>query len=88
VADWLDYPEVRMRKGKWVVEPPPNSEESFGVAQTFSTLDEVFDLEARDASKYESFIKEKISSLVKSGRKFGALVMEPVILGAGGMHFA
>jgi dethiobiotin synthetase/adenosylmethionine--8-amino-7-oxononanoate aminotransferase len=77
-----------MRKGKWVVEPPQNAEESFGKAQTFSTLDEVFDLENRDSSKYESVIKETLSSLVESGRKFGALVMEPVILGAGGMFFA
>jgi dethiobiotin synthetase/adenosylmethionine--8-amino-7-oxononanoate aminotransferase len=77
-----------MRQGKWIVKSPPNSGDSFGETQTFSTLDEVFDLQNRDASKYEAFVKDTITSLVKSGRKFGALVMEPVILGAGGMFFA
>jgi dethiobiotin synthetase/adenosylmethionine--8-amino-7-oxononanoate aminotransferase len=88
MTDWFDYPELKMYKGKWVVEPPAGYEESFGEVQTFSSLDDIFNLEARDASKYESFIKDTLSSLVKSGRTFGALVMEPVILGAGGMHFA
>jgi dethiobiotin synthetase/adenosylmethionine--8-amino-7-oxononanoate aminotransferase len=77
-----------MKKGKWIVEPPTGSEAAFGETQTFSTLDEVFNLQNRDASKYEIFIKETISALAKNGRKFGALVMEPVILGAGGMLFA
>lgn len=64
-------------------------EESFGPAQTFSSLDEVFDLQKRDASKYAEYTTATLKKLVKeNNRKFGALVMEPVILGAGGMFFA
>jgi dethiobiotin synthetase/adenosylmethionine--8-amino-7-oxononanoate aminotransferase len=49
---------------------------------------EIFDFEARDSVKYESYIEGVLNWLIKSrGRKFGALVIEPVLLGAGGMLF-
>jgi dethiobiotin synthetase/adenosylmethionine--8-amino-7-oxononanoate aminotransferase len=64
-------------------------EKEFGSAKQFGTQDEIFDLGARGWSPhYESYIEQTLDKLIKKqGRKFGALVMEPVILGAGGMLF-
>lgn len=85
---WFDFPKVKMSKGKWVIEPPVDMEKEFGPAQTFSSLAEVFDL-SRNSERYEDFIQTILEREVKEkGRKFGAVILEPVILGAGGMLFS
>ncbi|KAF2645357.1 PLP-dependent transferase [Massarina eburnea CBS 473.64] len=87
---WFDFPTVKMREGRWIVEPPAGMDNVFGAPKDFTTLDDVFNFEQRDtAPMYEEYITSVLDNLVKEqGRKFGALVMEPVILGAGGMLFA
>lgn len=89
---WFDFPQVKMKDGCWVVEPPSGMSAQFGETTSFSSLDEIFDiktrLESKTAMKYENFIKATIERLVRvEGKTFGALIMEPVILGAGGMLF-
>lgn len=86
---WFKYPTFKMRKGRWVVEPPVGMEEEYGHTQYFEDVQDIFNLESRGNSpRYEAYIKKTLDKLVKEqGRKFGALVMEPVILGAGGMIF-
>jgi dethiobiotin synthetase/adenosylmethionine--8-amino-7-oxononanoate aminotransferase len=86
---WFDYPTFKLKDGQWVVEPPDGMEEDFGPAQYFAGQADIFDYEARgQSSQYEAYIEKTLDRLVKEqGRKFGALVMEPVILGAGGMIF-
>ena len=91
---WFDYPTVKMKRGEWVVEPPKGMTEQLGVTESFPHLDDVFNFEAREAgedrrsSLYEKYIRETLDDLIKNqGRKFGALVMEPILLGAGGMIF-
>ncbi|KAF2703196.1 PLP-dependent transferase [Pleomassaria siparia CBS 279.74] len=86
---WFDFPTIKMSKGRWFVEPPPGMGEDFGPTEYFEDLDRVFNLEERGHSpRYEAYIESVLDSLVtEKGRKFGALVMEPVILGAGGMIF-
>ncbi|THY68192.1 PLP-dependent transferase [Aureobasidium pullulans] len=87
---WFDFPLVKMQRGKWIVEPPAGMEEEFGPTRSFSSLDEVFALSGRkaDADRYEAYIKTSLEALTAEGKKFGALIMEPVILGAGGMLFS
>ncbi|CAD0082500.1 unnamed protein product, partial [Aureobasidium vineae] len=87
---WFDFPLVKMQEGKWIVEPPAGMEEEFGPVRSFSSLDEIFALSSRkaDAERYESYIKTSLEALTAEGKKFGALIMEPVILGAGGMLFS
>jgi len=83
---WFDFPTVKMRQGVWVVEPPEDMQE-FGDPKMFDSLDDIFDVEARDGSAYKQYISQAIGDLVhKKGVKLGALVLEPVLLGAGGMH--
>ena len=90
---WFDFPQVKMVKGKWIVEPPQGMESEFGEVTEFASLAEIFDIQARLGSstgrKYSQHIEETLERLInKEGKALGALVMEPVILGAGGMLFA
>ncbi|KAB5584964.1 pyridoxal phosphate-dependent transferase [Coniochaeta sp. 2T2.1] len=83
---WLEYPTVLCKKGKWVVEFP----NAIGEGKIeFEGLGEVFDVEARekrgDGVVYERFITDALVRLRSEGRRFGALMIEPVVLGAGGM---
>lgn len=80
---WLDAPGVRCERGLWVVKG--------GEGREFGTLGKVFDLEGREARGdgrgYERVIRRALERLTsEDGRKFGALILEPVVLGAGGMH--
>jgi dethiobiotin synthetase/adenosylmethionine--8-amino-7-oxononanoate aminotransferase len=87
---WLDFPQVRLRDGQWIVEPPKSMRKAVGKTREFNSLGEVFDLEARraDWGRYRSYLDAELWHLRQQGHKFGALIMEPVILGAGGMLFA
>ncbi|KAL1970230.1 hypothetical protein VTN77DRAFT_5390 [Rasamsonia byssochlamydoides] len=90
---WFDFPQVKMSQGVWRVEVPEDLKADLGPDLEFPSLDAIFDLKERQASdaarRYRAYIKNTLQDLVLSqGHKFGALIMEPVILGAGGMLFA
>lgn len=90
---WFDFPKVMMREGRWVVEVPKDLEEELGEGMEFGTLSEIFDLGKRKGQeagkRYEKYIHNTLERLIKKeGRRFGAVMMEPVVLGAGGMLFA
>lgn len=90
---WFDFPQVKMVDGEWVVEPPAGKEDDFGGRKAFDSLADVFDVQARydtpTGQKYRKYITETLERLVNvEGKTFGAVIMEPVILGAGGMLFA
>ena len=65
--------------------------EKDGWSLPFHSISTVYDVEARSASPlaeyYRHHIRSTFEKLAAEGRKFGALVMEPVCLGAGGMVF-
>lgn len=87
---WFDYPTVKMVDGIWTIENPEGLKEELGADKEFEGLGQIFDLEDRAsselASRYEIYIKKVIEEQVsKHGKKFGCLIIEPVILGAGGM---
>ncbi|KAI2787270.1 hypothetical protein POX_f07633 [Penicillium oxalicum] len=89
---WFDFPLVKMVDGKWKVEVPDEMRKNLGTDVEFESLDAVFNLDARlDSDKgrrYKDYIRQTIEGLVRErGMKFGALILEPVILGAGGMLF-
>ncbi|OCF35322.1 dethiobiotin synthase [Kwoniella heveanensis CBS 569] len=62
-----------------------------GWSLPFSTLQDIYDIPSRRSSALAAYYREHIRStlegLMKEGRQFGALIMEPVCLGAGGMVF-
>lgn len=89
---WFDFPQIKMVQGKWRVEVPDSLKSAIGSGFHFDSLSDVFDLEPRlqsdEATRYREYIHSTISDLVhRQGMKFGALIMEPIILGAGGMFF-
>ncbi|KAH7416881.1 onanonoxo-7-onima-8-eninoihtemlysoneda [Cadophora sp. MPI-SDFR-AT-0126] len=90
---WFDFPQVKMVRGKWLVDVPQGMESDFGRGEEFGSLAEIFDLDKRYETdtglKYREHIKKTLERLTKQeNMTFGALIMEPVILGAGGMLFA
>ncbi|KAI8306585.1 Bifunctional dethiobiotin synthetase/7 8-diamino-pelargonic acid aminotransferase [Colletotrichum sp. SAR11_59] len=89
---WFDYPYVLCKDGEWQVQVPEALQADLGTGQTFSTLSDVFNVTGREQAQqqdaYEKYIVKVLTRLRDQGRKFGALVMEPVILGAGGMIMA
>jgi bifunctional dethiobiotin synthetase / adenosylmethionine---8-amino-7-oxononanoate aminotransferase len=94
---WFDYPKIKMMQGKWVVDIPQDMEGGYAKSDLhFSVLSEIFDraqqpLDSESSPAYEiyrEYAKYIENTLQKhSNRSFGALILEPVILGAGGMVF-
>ncbi|OAP62181.1 dethiobiotin synthase [Fonsecaea erecta] len=86
---WFDPPSVLMRNGVWELTMPDEMHTATG-PQRFESLRSLFDFDARaeDAKRYESHITATLERLVRDqGRRFGALILEPIIMGAGGMIF-
>ncbi|KAL2258548.1 hypothetical protein VTK26DRAFT_8105 [Humicola hyalothermophila] len=85
---WFDYPTVRCADMWWVVDMP-SSMDGVGVQEeAFHSLRDVFDLDKRDpeiGETYKKHIRGVLEKLAREKRKFGALIIEPVVLGAGGM---
>jgi bifunctional dethiobiotin synthetase / adenosylmethionine---8-amino-7-oxononanoate aminotransferase len=91
---WFDPPQVLMRKGRWEIDVPSCIRESTASTSqaplNFDSLSSVFDFHSRpdDANLYKSYITRTLRHLTHDGkRRFGALIIEPIIMGAGGMIF-
>ncbi|EKG10555.1 Aminotransferase class-3 [Macrophomina phaseolina MS6] len=94
---WFDFPTVSMKQGVWTIDIPDalltdgkvNTSPS---ATSFTSLNAIFDIHARQSTPlYESYcayVTRTLAKLKQEGRKFGALILEPVVLGAGGMLLA
>lgn len=86
---WFDAPCVGIKDGAVSVELST----WIGTEVTkFRTLSEVYDVSARMGSElantYATCIREKLRALcIEKRRRYGALVLEPLLLGAGGMKF-
>lgn len=84
---WLDFPTVKMRQGQWLVEPFDTAFET----RYFESLTDILDFSKReeDSKMYKKYIHDVLHEKVtKEGVSLGALIIEPVLLGAGGMMFA
>ncbi|KIX07086.1 dethiobiotin synthase [Rhinocladiella mackenziei CBS 650.93] len=89
---WFEPPSLLMRNGIWEVSVPDEVQTTSPSEriQKFDSLDSIFDFESRrdDAARYEAHIKTTLDTLVRGqGRRFGALILEPLLMGAGGMVF-
>lgn len=89
---WFEPPSLLMKDGQWELSIPADvaSADMCANPQIFTSLDSVFDFDSRheDAERYDAYIKKTLTRLVKEeGRRFGALILEPLLMGAGGMIF-
>ncbi|KAK6541501.1 hypothetical protein TWF694_007309 [Orbilia ellipsospora] len=88
---WLDYPTVLCKHGKWSVTVADGLQETFGQGKSYKSLDDIFDVEAREErgehKLYEEHIISTLQKCRERGVKFGVLILEPIVLGAGGMEF-
>ncbi|KJZ79692.1 hypothetical protein HIM_01161 [Hirsutella minnesotensis 3608] len=87
---WFDYPTVLCVDGEWTVNVNDGLRGELGSNKQFGSLSDVFDLEAREHRgehrRYDKYITAILGRLQKQGRKFGSLIIEPIVLGAGGME--
>ncbi|XVE71791.1 hypothetical protein DITRI_Ditri10aG0180200 [Diplodiscus trichospermus] len=90
---FLDPPTVFMHNGQWTLSLPDvfHSETLKLEDITFKSRDEIF-LKSRDnsylAGLYSSYVSQQLSqySGLSGIKQIGALIIEPVVQGAGGMH--
>jgi len=87
---WFSPPAVQFRQGKPTISIPEDFPET-SETTTFPDIASIYDISARLktplATYYRDYIRSTLERLKSHGRKFGALIMEPTCLGAGGMVF-
>ncbi|KZV84659.1 PLP-dependent transferase [Exidia glandulosa HHB12029] len=83
---WFDAPTVAYVEGSPVIRTADGS-----ILQKFEVLAEAYDvakrLDSDLAEGYRTFITSALHERARAGQMFGAVVLEPLILGAGGMKF-
>lgn len=92
---WFDTPSIGVEDGQTVLTIPPSLSQDGETAMrvTFSSLQEAYDVSARlhshaTTALYRQEIRAWLEERIRlEGERFGALVIEPIILGAGGMVF-
>jgi dethiobiotin synthetase/adenosylmethionine--8-amino-7-oxononanoate aminotransferase len=88
---WFKYPVVEFSDGSWRVRYPEEVRHLAGGRSgvAYASLSDVFNVEAREPREegrfYEQVILATLKKLAAQGQRFGALMIEPVVLGAGGM---
>ncbi|KAJ3053503.1 hypothetical protein HK097_004141 [Rhizophlyctis rosea] len=85
---WFEPPTIVMKDGKYTVRVPDQYSNS--QHQTYKTLSQVFS-STRDTSDlaefYRTHLTQSIENAQSKGHRYGALIIEPIIMGAGGMLF-
>ncbi|KAJ3158472.1 hypothetical protein HK101_001311 [Irineochytrium annulatum] len=85
---WFDPPTIAMKDGMHVLRPPSFLPDI--PSRTFTTMTEIFDrtrdeTDAALLEQYTTAIDKRLDDFIASGRHPGCLVLEPVLMGAGGM---
>ncbi|KAF8623721.1 hypothetical protein AX17_007418 [Amanita inopinata Kibby_2008] len=90
---WFEPPSIGIRHGQVVISVPPHIASMIESAEVSAqSLAWVYDVNGRLdtplAQAYKSYIQETVDNLERqNGQKLAALVIEPLLMGAGGMIF-
>jgi dethiobiotin synthetase/adenosylmethionine--8-amino-7-oxononanoate aminotransferase len=88
---WLHFPTVGMKDGVWRISIPRGMNPGAYKSTKVPDLTALFNLEARQQGKisgaYRAYIQSSLQHLQTTNQRVGALMIEPIVLGAGGMQF-
>ncbi|ORZ20477.1 pyridoxal phosphate-dependent transferase [Absidia repens] len=92
---WLQPPSVHISKGKTYVHVPKDVTGKDDNLQVFyDSVSTVYSVDQQGSQRdpglsdiYKQYIRRELDGLKQQGRQIGALLMEPVVMGAGGMVF-
>ncbi|KFH45666.1 Bifunctional dethiobiotin synthetase/7,8-diamino-pelargonic acid aminotransferase-like protein [Hapsidospora chrysogenum ATCC 11550] len=87
---WFDYPTVLCKDGRWTVTVNDELSKDIGEDRAYRSLGDIFDIETREQRgehhRYEEYISKVLVALQQRNLKFGSVIIEPIVLGAGGME--
>ncbi|KAI7896454.1 pyridoxal phosphate-dependent transferase [Mucor mucedo] len=92
---WLKPPSVHISSGRAYVRLPKEIskfQESGSDRVYYNSINDIYSVETQGGDKklaktYEDYIRSELLSLKAQKRRIGSLLMEPVLMGAGGMIF-
>lgn len=88
---WFDPPTIGVHDGAVQITLPPTLGGASSGSNTLPSISAAYDVSARLqtplAETYRKHIQEELKRLASNGHAFGALLIEPLVLGAGGMLF-
>ncbi|KAJ3020672.1 hypothetical protein HKX48_000401 [Thoreauomyces humboldtii] len=86
---WFQPPSVMYKSGRYTVRIPSTlADHKTSTPESFESLPELFEFSSRSPAQiklYEDHITRTLREHLASGRPLGALLIEPILLGAGGM---
>jgi dethiobiotin synthetase/adenosylmethionine--8-amino-7-oxononanoate aminotransferase len=81
---WLFPPSILFKKGRYILEfPEQMGGEAVGIGKTWMEVIDRVDTELEQ--RYKEYIFRVIKHHMSTGRHLGILVLEPILMGAGGM---
>ncbi|KAJ3318200.1 hypothetical protein HDU76_000901 [Blyttiomyces sp. JEL0837] len=88
---WFEPPSITFKNGKYHLRLPETLSKDFDQSEiTFQDKESVFSVDRPTAHPdltqlYRTHIQLSLQAEIRNGKKFGALIIEPVLMGAGGM---
>ncbi|KAI8821750.1 pyridoxal phosphate-dependent transferase [Fimicolochytrium jonesii] len=86
---WFTPPTITLKNGRYTIRLPPSLSGTSNTSETFPTLTSLFAPTRSPAlaTLYEHHITAALTPYLSAGNIIGSVLLEPLLLGAGGMQF-